>query len=398
MKRLSKITDGLIGQPMFHLLAKVKEMERAGKKVIHFEIGDPNFDTPSQVTQAAKDSLDRGETHYTDSMGLWELRQEICTFTKKNLGFKPTVEQVLIIPANAIIDFVVRCVVNPGEEVIFPDPGFPTYYSVINYAGMKPVGISLKEENGFRTNPGDIKKNISDKTRLIIINSPNNPTGSMMTEEEVAEVAAIAKEHDIYLLSDEVYSKVIYDKIHYSPSVYDKCRERTITLNSFSKNYSMSGWRLGYAIGPEELIAKMGLLLQTIISCLPPFIQRAGISILTSDHELIKHRNEELHRRRDLLIKGLNSIPGIKCLLPDGAFYAFANIKDTGLSGEQLMDLLLQKAYVAVLDGKYFGNYGQGYIRLCYASTSIDMIEKAIEQMRRVITKEISKVTQYAGG
>lgn len=385
MKRLSKITNGLIGQPMFKLLAKVKEMERAGKKVIHFEIGDPNFDTPDPVIRAAKDSLDNRETHYTDSMGLWELRKEVCSFTEKNLGYLPSIGQVLIIPANAIIDFVIRCVVNPGEEVIFPDPGFPTYYSVINYAGMKPVGIPLKEENGFRMNPGDIRRSISNKTRLIIINSPNNPTGSMMTKEEVAEVAAVAEEHDIYLLSDEVYSRVTYDKIHYSPSIYDQCRERTITLNSFSKIYSMSGWRLGYAIGPESIIAKMGLLLETIISCLPPFIQRGGVAVLTSDQELVTRRNEELRHRRDILIKGLNSIPGISCLLPDGAFYAFANIKNTGLTGKQLMGLLLEKAHVAVLDGKYFGNYGEGYIRLCYASTSIDVIEEAVDGVRRSI-------------
>ena len=193
----------------------------------------------------------------------------------------------LYIPANAVIDFVVRCVVNPGEEVIYPDPGFPTYYSVINYAGMRPVGVSLKEENDFRINPEDIRKSITDKTRLIIINTPNNPTGSMMTEERGEEVAKIAEEYDIYLFSDEVYSKITYEKNHFSPSIYDQCKERTVILNSFSKNYSMSGWRLGYAVGPQNLIRKIGLLLETIISCVPPFIQRGGIAILTSREEMI---------------------------------------------------------------------------------------------------------------
>jgi aspartate aminotransferase len=395
LKSLAKITAGLIGQPMFKLLTRIKEMERAGKEIIHFEIGDPNFHTPVQAIQAVKKSLDRGETHYTDPMGLWELRQEICAFTERNSDYLPSIKQILVIPANAIIDFVIRCVVNPGEEVIFPDPGFPTYYSVINYAGMRPVGIPLKEENGFRMNPADIQRSISDKTRLIIINSPNNPTGSMMTEDEVAEVASIAEEYNIYLLSDEVYSKVTYDKIHHSPSTFDQCRERTITLNSFSKIYSMSGWRLGYAIGPESVTAKMGLLLETIFSCLPPFIQRGGIAMLTSDEELITQRNEELRRRRDVLIEGLNSIPGISCLAPDGAFYAFANIKGTGLSGEQIMNLLLEEAHVAVLDGKYFGNYGKGYVRLCYASTSMKMIEEAIERMRETIQEKVCRVKQY---
>lgn len=389
MKRLSKITDGLIGQPMFKLLSQIKEMENSGKKIIHFEIGDPNFDTPSRCIQAAKDSLDNGETHYTDSMGLWEFRQEICAFTEKNLGFRPSIEQILVIPANAIIDYVVRCVVNPGEEVIYPDPGFPTYFSVINYAGMKAVGISLKEENRFRMSPEDIRKNITNKTRLIIINSPNNPTGSMMTKDEINEVAAIAKEKDIYLLSDEVYSMIVYDKNHYSPSVLDRCTERTITLNSLSKIYSMSGWRIGYAIGPESVIAKMGLLLQTTISCMPAFIQRGGVAALNSDQNLIVNRNRELRERRDMLVRGLNGIQGITCHVPDGAFYAFANIRNTGLSSEKLADLLLYKANIAVLPGDCFGKFGEGYIRLSYASTTKDQIEEAINNIGDVLGKKI---------
>ena len=366
MKHLSEITNRLIGQPMFALLAKIKEMERTGEKIIHFEIGDPDFDSPDSVVQAVKNSLDNKETHYTNSMGLWDLRQEICSFTEKSLGFKPSVEQVLVIPANAIIDFVIRCVVNPGEEVIIPDPGFPTYRAVLNYTGIKAKPVPM--------NPNDIRKAITDKTRLIIINSPNNPTGLMLTKEEIAEVVAIAKENDIYLLSDEVYSRITYDKVHYSPSIYDQCKERTIILNSFSKIYSMSGWRLGYAIGPEPVIKKMGLLLETIISCFPPFIQRAGITALKYD---VNERNKELRRRRDILINGLNSI-GIKCLKPDGAFYAFAKTDLT-------QDEILERAHVAVLDGKYFGEQGKGYIRLCYASASIDEIKKAINQIKTIL-------------
>ncbi len=388
MKRLSRVTNGLIGQPMFKLLAQVKEMERAGKEIIHFEIGDPNFSSPDSVSEACKLALDRGQTHYTNSMGLWELRKEICTFAEKGLGFRPSIDQVLIIPANAIIDFVIRCVVNPGEEVIYPDPGFPTYYSVLNYAGMRPVPIPLKEENDFRMDPEDIRKSVTDRTRLIIINSPNNPTGSVMTKEEVDEVARIAEEHDIYLLTDEVYSSVIYDKVHYSPSLKDQCKLRTISLNSFSKIYSMSGWRLGYAIGPEKVIVKMGLLLQTIISCLPAFIQHGGIAALTSCQKLVEERNLELKRRRDILINGLNSISGVSALVPDGAFYTFVNIKETGLSGQELMELLLSKANVALLDGRYFGKYGDGYLRLCYASTPINMIKEAIVRMKKTIEKE----------
>ena len=390
MPRLSMITDELIGQPMFKLLSQINEMESSGKKIIHFEIGYPNFDTPSHVIQAAKDSLDNGETHYVDSMGLRELRYEICEFTRKNVGFRPSLEQTLVIPANSIIDYVIRCVANVGDDIICPDPGFPTYFSVINYAGMKPIAIPLKEEHGFRMSPEDIRKNITDKTKLIIINTPNNPTGSMMTKEEVYEVADIARENDIYLLSDEVYSRIIYDNTFYSPSIYDKCKERTIILNSFSKIYSMSGWRLGYAIGPESLISKMGLLLQTTISCLPAFIQRGGVAAFATNQQLINSREKELRERRNVLVKGLNSIQGINCNLPDGAFYVFANIKNTGLSSEEFANLLLYKGNVAVLPGNCFGESGEGFIRLCYASTTKTIIEDAIEKIRYVLDKEIN--------
>jgi aspartate/methionine/tyrosine aminotransferase len=398
MKHLSKISNGLIGQPMFRLLSKIKEMERSGKKITHFEIGDPSFDTPPEVVRAAKASLDDKETHYTDSRGLWELRDEICAFTNKKLGYKPSIEQVLIAPANAIIDYVVQCVVDPGEEVIYPDPGFPTYRSVLNYAGMKSCGVSLREENGFRMDPDDIRKKITKKTRLMIINSPQNPTGSMMTEDEIDEVASIAEEQDLYLLSDEVYSEVVYDKAHYSPSRHDGCKDRVITLNSFSKIYSMSGWRIGYAVGPAPVVAKMGLILETTISCLPAFTQRGAIAALRSDRALVRERNEELRLRRDAIVKGLNSIPGVTCLVPDGAFYVFANIKNTGLSAERLTDLLLEKADVGVIYGSCFGNYGDGYIRLCYASTSLETIEQALDRMREVVQEEVAKGRVSVGG
>jgi aspartate aminotransferase len=394
MKKLSKITDNLLGQPMFGLLSRAKEMERAGKKILHFEIGDPNFDSPDEVVKAAKLALDNKETHYASSMGLWELRQEICNFTKKELGFLPLMGQVLVMPANAAIDFIIRCVANPGDEIIYPDPGFCTYFSVINYGGFKPIPVPLKEENKFRMNVVDIKKAITEKTKLIIINSPNNPTGSMLAEKDVKEIFEIAKERNIFLLSDEVYSKIVYDNPHYSPSVYDQCKERVIVLNSFSKIYSMSGWRLGYVVGPEALISKMGLLFETIFSCAPPFIQRAGITALASSacQELVKTRNKELKKRRDILVKGLNKIPGINCLLPDGSFYAFANIKKTGFTSSQLMNLLLDKAQVAVLDGEYFGNYGKDHIRLCYASMSAEKIEEALEKIKKfMLNNKIKK-------
>lgn len=385
---LAKITKRLIGQPMFHLLAKAREIEKMGKEVIHFEIGDPSFNSPGHVIEAAKNALNQNLTHYTNSMGIVELREAVMEFTRSQWGFTPLLEQILICPANAIIDFVVRCLVNPGEEVIYPDPGFPTYYAVLNYNCITPVGIKLREENEFRIDPDEIESRITRKTRLIIINTPQNPTGSVMTESDVIKIAWLAEKYKLYLLSDEVYARIIFNKKHFSPAVIDKCRERTIILNSLSKTYAMSGWRLGYAVGPVELIEKMGLLLQTIISCLPAFTQHAGITAILGDQKIVKDRCDELDKRRNLLVSGLNSLPGVSCVMPQGAFYAFPNVSGTGMSGDEFSDIMLKKAGVCVLPGSCFGKYGKDYIRLCYASTEISEIEKALLKMNQVMKRE----------
>lgn len=385
MKELSTAAKNLTGQPMFEFLAEIKEAERKGKKVIHFEIGDPSFDTPEEITRAAKESLERGETHYTNSMGIRDLREEIAKQVASKLGYLPSIEQVLVTPANAVVDFVARCVAEPEDEIIYPDPGFPTYYSVIKYAGMKGVPISLKEEHELRMDPEDVRKNITKKTKLIIINSPSNPTGAMMTEEESRAFADIAREHGIYLLSDETYAELVYDKTHYSPSIYDKCREYTITLNSFSKAYDMSGWRLGYAVGPAEVIKKMGLMLQTIISCLPEFIQRGGIAALNLGEEHLVSKMKELRKRREVITRGLNSIPGVRCLEPEGAFYTFPNIEGTGKTSKEFTRMMFEKAGVAVLAGSDFGAGGEGFARLSFASRGEEQIKEAIQAMKRVL-------------
>jgi len=253
---------------MFKVLARVMEMERRGLDIIHFEIGDPDFDTTPNVVKAACAALEDGQTHYTDSMGLYEMRCAACDTTELSRGFRPEIEQVLITPgANVIIYYAVRCLVEPGDEVIVPDPCFPTYLSVLRFCDVTQVGVRLKEENEFRMDPDDLRQAITDKTRLIIINSPQNPTGSVMMPEEIKEVYKIAEEHDLYLMSDEIYSRMAYEGEYefYSPSMIDACRERTIVANGFSKAFAMTGWRLGCAIGPPEVIEKMGLLLQTIL-------------------------------------------------------------------------------------------------------------------------------------
>lgn len=383
MKGLSRDANNLYGQPMFRLLAEINELEAQGKDILHFEIGDLSFNSPTSVVEATYRAIASGKTHYVNSMGIPELRDAVAETIKQELGFKPRREQILITPANAVIYFLIRCVVNPGEEVIYPDPGFPTYYAAISFTGVKGVPVPLREENHFRMPPDEIRKRIGKKTRLIIINSPSNPTGAVMTEEEIDEVAGIAQEAEVYLLSDETYGKMTYGVAHHSPSVKDRCQERTILLNSFSKAYSMTGWRLGYAIGPEEVIAKMGLLLQTIISCVPPFIQYGGIAAL-SDSDFTLDMMQHLRGLRDTVVLGLNSLPGVTCLAPEAAFYAFPNITRTGLASQQFADIMLERAGIALLPGTNFGNYGEGYVRLSYA-TSRESINEAIEKMGGVL-------------
>jgi aspartate/methionine/tyrosine aminotransferase len=285
-----------------------------------------------------------------------------------------------------IIYYAIRCLVNPGDEVIVPDPGFPTYYSAIKFCGAVPKRVPLFEKNGFRMNPDDVEALITDKTRLIIMNSPHNPTGSVMTPEEVKGMAQIAQKYDIYLYSDEIYVRMILDKftVFSTPGVFDGCRDRVIIANGFSKGFAMTGWRLGVAIGPTDVIEKMGLLLQTTSSCVSPFIQRAGIEAIIGDQTEVKNMMTAYKKRRDLLIDGLNSIDGIHCLIPGGAFYVFPNISGTGMSSCQFADLMLERGGVALLPGTNFGEYGEGYVRLCYATAS-DRIVEGIERIRKTL-------------
>jgi len=388
MRRLSDKAMILEGQKMFQILAKTKELEEQGKEIIHFEIGDPDFGTPKNVVDAVYDSLRQGHTHYTTSSGLPEYREVAAEVTKRSRGFKPSINQILVTPgANVQIFYAVACAVNPGEEVIISDPAFVSYNSIIQFLGVKPVKIPLYEENQFRLNPDDVEKAITDKTRMIIINSPHNPTGSVMTEEEIKRMYEIADKYDLYLVSDEVYARMIYKdaETHFSsPSKYDECKIRTIVVHSFSKSYAMTGWRIGAVTGPEDLIAKMGLLLETTTSCVSHFIQEAAISALTGSQKPIDDMVEKLRKRRDLMLEGLNSLPGVHCIKPKGAFYAFPNIKGTGLTSEQFANKMLETAGVAVCPGNYFGEHGEGYIRLCYATSSKN-IQNGIEKMRKIL-------------
>jgi len=388
MKKLSEAAYRLEGQRMFQILALARELERKGKEILHFELGDPDFKTPENIVNAAIGSLKSGDTHYVPSSGLLELREMAAEVTVRSRGFSPDIDQVLVCPgANVMIYYAAACALDPGDEVIVPDPGFVSYFSILKFLNMKIIRIPLREENEFRLNPDDVKKAITNKTRMIIMNSPSNPTGAVMTEQEVKEIYEIAEKHDIYLLSDEVYARMIYKEAHtnhYSPSEYDHCKKRTIIVNGFSKSYAMTGWRLGVVTGPTDLIKKMGLLLETIVSCVSPFVQKAGVEALKGSQVEIYRMIDEYRKRRDIIVEGLNSLPQVSCLKPKGAFYVFPNITQTGLASEEFAELMLAKAGVALAPGPVFGEYAQGYVRLCYVN-SIQNIRRAIERMRVVL-------------
>jgi len=388
MKSFSKIAGRLHGQKMFQILAQAKELEQKGIDVIHLEIGDPDFDSPPKVVEAACDALRSGFTHYTISAGMKEFREVAAKVTMRSRGFLPTIDQILVTPgANIQLYLAIACLVNPGEEVIITDPCFVSYTSIIELCGAKAVKVPLYESNEFKIDPKDLRKAVTKKTRMIMINSPNNPTGAVMNEEEIKEIYGIAESFDLYLLSDEVYGRMVYIDDHtqfFTPTIYDQCKERTLLVHSFSKSYAMTGWRIGAIAGPEEVIQRMALLLETITSCVSPFIQLAAVQAMTSSQDNIDGMISTYRKRRDLIVSGLNDVDGIQCLKPGGAFYVFPNIKGTGLTAEEFSNQLLEKVGVATCPGNYFGEAGEGYVRFCYASSEENILE-AINRIKKFL-------------
>jgi len=382
MPELSKGAARIYGEAAFEVLAKAQELERQGKEILHFEIGEPDMETPENIAKAGIDAIKNKKTHYTPSIGRLELRKAVQDEIEKTRGYRPDLEQIIITPGlKPGIFFSMLATVNPGDEVIYQDPGYPTYGSATSFLGAKAVLIPLLEENDFRMNPDDIKKRVTDKTKLIIVNSPQNPTGSVMTKNELDEIAELAEEHDIFLVSDEIYSKMTYETKHYSLTVRDEAKERTVLLDGFSKYYAMTGWRLGFMIAPAEMADRLEDFLVTSISCTADFTQWAGVEALTGDQSFIPEMMKRFKEKRDRIVKGLNSIHGFSCLSPKGAFYAFPNIKKTGMNSQECADHLLYKAGVAALPGTAFGPYGEGYLRFSYA-TSLENIDKAIEKIK----------------
>lgn len=382
MRGYSEGARRLTGQPAFKVLARARELERVGRDILHFEIGEPDFDTPQHIKDAAIQALLDGKTDYVNSWGILELREAICDEVERTRGFRPDVNQILVAPgANPIIYYAIACTIGHWQNLVLCDPGFMSYYAVLDYTGIERKRVLLKEENEFRMDPEDVNDAVDENTGLIIMNSPSNPCGSVMTKTEIERMAEIAEEKDVYLLTDEIYGKMTYDQEHFSPAARDECKERTIILDGFSKAYAMTGWRLGYAIGPADLIEKMGLLLQTIISCTTTFVQYGGIAALKGDQKCVSDMMDEFRKRRDAIVTGLNSLPNVSCVKPQGAFYAFPNITKTGMTSQEFANYALNEMGVAILPGTGFGPGGEGYVRFSYAS-SVEDINKAIERMR----------------
>ena len=384
MKKLSIAANNIDGQPMFKYLDRARKLEAEGRSMIHMEIGDPDFGTPPNITMAAIRALTEGKTHYTSSWGDVEFREEIRTATYKSRGFMPDLNQVLVVPgANVGIYYAVFCLCDPGEEVLVPDPGFATYYSSIKMCGVDAVRVPLKEEHGFRMQAADVRERITDKTRLLILNSPNNPTGAVMTKEELKAIYDLCVERDIYLYSDEIYSRMIYDDYDFSsPAQYDQCKSHVILSNGFSKAFAMTGWRLGALIGPTEVMDRMAALLQTTSSCVSSFIQSAGTEAIRGPQDVVYTMMNEYKNRRDILVAGLNQVPGFTCQNPGGAFYVFPNITGTGLTDVEVCEQLMDQAGVVTVPGSCFGEHGVGHIRLCYATDKYSIIS-AIKRIKQ---------------
>lgn len=385
--KLAKRMARLGTETAFRVLAKAQALEAKGIDVVHLEIGEPDFDTPKNISDAAAKALGEGYTHYCNSQGIVPLRTEIAKELGRTRGVTIDPNRVVVTPgAKPIMFYSILALLEEGDEAIYPNPAFPIFESMINFTGAKPVPIPLREELDFRFDIDELRSKITPHTKLIIINSPQNPTGGVLELDDIRAIADIAQEHDIIVLSDEVYEHIIYEGEPHSIASLPGMLDRTILLNGFSKTYAMTGWRLGYAVMPPELVDSIVGLIVNSVSCTATFIQHAGIEGLTGPQDNIASMVAELKRRRDLIVDGLNAIPGISCRRPKGAFYVFPNIKKLGIDSSQLANYLLNEAGVAALSGTDFGKYGEGYLRLSYAN-SMENIKKALKKIEMAVAK-----------
>jgi aspartate/methionine/tyrosine aminotransferase len=371
----------------FEVLARAKALERQGKEIVHLEIGEPDFDTPVHIRDAGKRALDSGATHYGPAAGLPELREAIAKDVGSTRQLPVDPDEIVITPgAKPIMYFVITALVDPGDEVIYPNPGFPIYESVINFVGGKGVPIPLREESGFGFDMDLFEKKVSAKTRLIVLNSPQNPTGGVLEKDQLGRIAEAALKYRIPVLADEIYKSFLYDGEFASITAFPGMKDLTIILDGFSKAYAMTGWRLGYGVMPRDLAEHVSRLMVNSNSCTAAFTQWAGIAALQGDQQPVHAMVAEFKRRRDIIVEGLNALPGVSCRLPRGAFYVFPNVKKLGRPSAEVASHLLNDAGVAVLGGSAFGEYGEGYLRLSYANSEAN-IRKALERMRPVLAR-----------
>ena len=370
----------------FEVLAKARELEAQGREIIHLEIGEPDFDTPQHIVEAGVEALRQGYTHYGPTPGLPELREAIARNSREVRGVDTAPSQVVVTPgAKPIMFYVMLALGEPGVEIIYPNPGFPIYESMVKFSGATAVPMQLIEERGYHPDLDDFASKINDNTRLVIINSPNNPCGSVFTREELERIADLVKERpNLYVLADEIYKDILYTGEHHTISAFPGMAERTIILDGFSKSYAMTGWRLGYGIMPEELVPHVVRLAVNSVSCAASFTQRAAIAALDGPQDEVQAMAAEFGQRRRLITDGLRSIPGINCPEPEGAFYAFPSIKETGLTSAEFEARAMADAGVALLSGAAFGEYGEGYVRLSYANSQ-ENIQKAISQLDQFV-------------
>ena len=387
--RLAERMSRLGTETAFEVLNKARALERQGKKIIHLEIGEPDFDTPSNVVEAGIGALRAGWTHYGPSAGLLELRQAIAEDVSRSRGVKVTSDEVVVVPGGKpIIFFTLLALADVGDEVIFPNPGFPIYESMIHYLGAKAVPIRLREERDFSFDVNELASLITDRTRLIILNSPQNPTGGVLSQQDIRDIAEAIGDRNIMVLSDEIYSRLIFDGDHHSIMSVPGFQERTILLDGFSKTYAMTGWRLGYGVMRPDLASHMARLMTNSNSCTASFTQVAGVEAIRGDQTSVDHMRAEFQRRRDAFVKGLNGIKGFSCRMPKGAFYAFPNIKKTGWASKKLAEALLEQAGVACLSGASFGDFGEGYLRFSVAN-SLDNLNQALLQIEEWTNKNL---------
>ena len=384
--KIAQRMENVHGEAAFAMLARANELERAGQSIVHLEIGEPDFDTPRTIVDSAVDWLKRGATHYTGSAGISELREAIAADIQRGFGVVVRADQIVVGPGAKMMLFsTIMSVVDPGEEVIVPNPAFPAYESAIEIARGKLVPVPLRESNEFRLRIEDLEAGITERTRLVVLNSPQNPTGGVLTASDLEAIAELALKHDFLILSDEIYSDISYGQRHESMLHFPAIRDRLLLVHGFSKTFAMTGWRLGFAVLPPDLVETVVLFINSSVSCTAAFTQRAAVSAFSDDtRPAVEAMVGEFERRRDKIVDGLNAIDGIRCLRPNGAFYVFPNVEDLGIPSTVLADRLLDEAGVSALPGTAFGRYGEGYLRFSFAN-SLENIETALERIDRFV-------------